>query len=270
MGKIFTIASQKGGVGKTTTALNLSYSLSRFGERVLVVDADPQGGIAIASNLRKKTYKGILQVLKNESKPEDIVIPSKDKTMAVVGAGVLSQEDVLAFEEEVRKGNVGKLISLLAQGFDYTFLDVPGGVGTLVVSMLKISDRVIPILQSRTLSVRTLPSFLKMIQWVIRNFNSDLQMEGILFTMVDQRSPLELKLLEDIKKSLREEIFLKTVIPFDEKFEKASMRSIPIAMLIDGQEAAHSYMQLAMELKERELLSGRRHREEEEHVTGLF
>jgi chromosome partitioning protein len=270
MGKILTIASQKGGVGKTTTTLNLAYSMSRLGGRVLVVDGDPQGGIAVASNLKKKTSLGIVQALRNECDPSEILAYSKDNSLAFVGAGIVEQEDVLFFEDQLNQGNVGNLITGFAEAFDYTFIDIPAGVGALVVSMLKISDRVIMILQPKTISLRTLPSFLKMIHWVIDRFNSSLQLEGVLFTMVNERSSLELNLLGDARKSLPEEIFLKTSIPLDENFEKASMKAMPVAMLGDGQEAARSYMHLAMELKERDLLTAGRRKEEKEHVEGLF
>ena len=87
MARILAVASQKGGVGKTTTALNLSFSLRHMGVKVLIIDADPQGGLAVASNLKKKTKQGMVNVLKGECKPDDIIMFTKNKELAIVGMG---------------------------------------------------------------------------------------------------------------------------------------------------------------------------------------
>ncbi len=269
MGKIITVASQKGGVGKTTTALNLAFGLSRLGGRTLIIDSDPQGGIAIASNLKKKTDRGLIDILKNECAPQDVVMYTRDGTLAVVGVGVLDPLDVVKLENEARRGNLGALVRALAEGFDYAIVDAPAGVGGIVTSMLGASDSVILAVHPRNLSLKTLPSFLKALKWTKRNFNPGLRLEGILLTMFDARNAAEAKALEEIKNVFPEEIFFKTAIPLDGRFEEASLRAVPVSMLPGGQEAARYYLDLTLELKERELFEKMKG-DEDEDATGLF
>jgi len=270
VGGIFAITSQKGGVGKTTTTLNLAYSLSRFGERVLAVDGDPQGGLAISSNLKKRTRQGLVQALRGESRPEELVVLTRSKNLGIIGFGAMEHEDILFFEDQAKKGNVARLLQSLARIFDYTFIDVPAGVGSPVIELLRISERVILLIQPKTLSVRSLPSSLKLIQWIRRNINPGLRMEGILFTMVDRKDPKGLKLMKSLRKRLHELSFFRTVIPFDERYEDASRKSIPIEMLVDGRKTSQAYESLVVELKEKELLSKKKDLDRKEIEKGLF
>jgi len=123
MGKIIAIASQKGGVGKTTTALNLGYCMTRFGSKVLLIDGDPQGGMSIASNLSTQTNLGLMNLVKNTAKANEIVLTTRDKTMGILGLGRLQPDDVLLLENEARTGNLGMLIRTLTKGYDYIIID---------------------------------------------------------------------------------------------------------------------------------------------------
>jgi chromosome partitioning protein len=269
MRRIITIASQKGGVGKTTTALNLGYNLSRLGGRVLIVDGDPQGGITIASNLKKRTTLGIVNVLKKECRPEDIVMTTRENTLSVAGIGAMEPEDVLFFEAEAVKGSLKKLLRDLSQEYSYVIVDAPAGIGGIVTSLLSASDSVIMVVHCRTLSLKTLPSFLKLIQWVQGNHNASLQFEGIIFNMMNGKNPYELQLYDETRKMFPEEAFFRTVVPYDDLFEQASTKSVPIAMIRGGKQPGRFYMELAMELKERELkreMGGDR----DEDIEGLF
>jgi chromosome partitioning protein len=252
MGKIITIASHKGGVGKTTTVLNLGYSLSRFGQKVLLVDSDPQGAIAIVSNLKKRTTKGLMNLLKNESPPGKIIVYTRDKTMGVVGAGELDPEDVLLFEKHARQGNLGKAILSLSEGFDYVFIDAPAGIGTISASLLTISHSVLIPINCRTITVKTLPSFLKLIQKIRKKLNPELKLEGIVVNMAENRETA-IAVLEELTTSFPPAVLFETMIPYDESFERASAKSIPVALLRGGEESARYFMDLAMELKKREI-----------------
>ena len=269
MGKIISIASQKGGVGKTTTALNLGFSLSRFGSRVLLVDGDPQGGMTIASNVKRRTSLGIIDLLKGEHGLSDIVMRSRDRTLSVAGIGRLEPEDIFLLEAAATDGRLGQVLTTIATGFDYVLLDAPAGVGGIVTSLLSVSDSVILVVLCKMLSLKTLPSFLTLTKWVRDHKNPRLKLEGVLFSMMDRRNPLEAELLVEFKSSLPEEIFFKTLIPFEEVIEKASNRSFPVALMPDSQQANKHYIDLALELKEREIAS-QQGGEGDEQATGLF
>lgn len=266
MGKIITIASQKGGVGKTTTALNLGYSLGRFGARVVILDSDPQGGIGISTNLKKVTSLGLINFLQGTTEVKDIVKYTKDRTMAIVGIGTDKPEDVLLLEKEAQNGNLGKSISTLAENVDYVIIDAPAGIGGLVNALFKASSSILIVLNSRILTLKTLPIILKMLTYSQKD-NPDLRLEGIIFTMMNKDNKDEIRMYKEFKKTFPEEVFFKTIIPHDSLFEKASFKSIPIGLLRGGQKAARPYLDLAMELKERELQTEGGIKDEDE---GLF
>jgi len=268
MGKVITISSQKGGVGKTTTTLNLGFSLSRFGNRVLLVDGDPQGGMTIASNVKRRTSLGIIDLLKGGRALSDIIMQTRDRTLSVAGIGRMEPEDVFLLEDWAKDGKLGEVITAIASGFDYVLLDAPAGVGGLVTSLLSVSDSAIVVVLCKTLSLKTLPSFLALTKWVRDHKNPRLKLEGILISMMDRRNPLEAELLTEFKSTLPEEIFFKTIVPFEELIEKASNKSFPVALMPDSQQTNKYYIDLALELKEREMLAHTGG--DDEHVTGLF
>ncbi len=256
MGRVLTVASQKGGVGKTTTALNLGYTLARLGHSVLLVDADPQGGMAIASNLKKRTDAGLVNLLKGDAGPEDIVVSTKDGSMSVVGSGVVVPNDTVRIEDAARDGQLRSAIEGLGDGFDYVFLDAPAGVGGIVTSLLSVSDGVILMLRCRSLVLKSLPIFLKLLRQVRDDHNPKLQLEGALVTMWKGDNELERQTLKELTGSIPEALFFRTVIPEDDNFEHASIKAVPVILLPGGRETARPYLELAMEMKERELLRG--------------
>lgn len=269
MGKIITIASQKGGVGKTTTTLNLGYSLSRFGNRVLLLDGDPQGGMALATNLKKRTDLGLINMLMEGRQPAEIIMHTRDSSLAVAGVGKLEPEDIFMLDEFAKNGKLATAIKSMAAGFDYLLIDAPAGVGGLVTSLLVASDAVIPVVLCRALAIKSLPLLFNLINWVREHKNPRLVLDGVLLTMLDERSNVEGELSREFRASLPDGIFFRTTIHFQDVFEKASVRSVPVGMLNEGQTAAKEYMELAWEVKEHEL-SNRDNGGDDELVAGLF
>lgn len=267
MGKMIIVASHKGGVGKTTTTLNLGFSLSRLGQRVLLIDSDPQGGMSTASNLKRRTTKGFANLLKADATVEQVLIPTKDKRMAVLGSGVVEPEDVFLFEREARKGTFGKMIGQMSEAYDYTLVDAPAGLGTITTALMSASSSVLVPVSCNSIAVRTLPMFLKLIQRIRAKFNPNLLLEGILITMSDGGASCN-EVFQEIQTHFPPSVLFETQIPYDEAYELASLKSIPVGMLTGGEESAQIYMNLAMELKMREMSGSRKEKTDEDE--GLF
>lgn len=265
MGRIVTIASQKGGVGKTTTALNLAYSLSRLGGPVLVVDTDPQGSLTVATNLRKRTGLGLASALRKECAAGDVVMTSRVGGLHIAGAGAADPQEVAAFEQAARSGELCALVKALSAPYAYTVVDAPSGVGCITAALLDASHSIVLPIQPRSLAIKTLPAFVKAVRQA-RVGNPRVRIEGILVTMYDQRNAADQAAMQEIRASFPEELVFRVSVPRDDLFEQASLRCVPAMLLPGGESAARPYFELALELWERD----RVREADDAEVAGLF
>ena len=268
MGTVIAVASQKGGVGKTTTALNLGFSLSRLGSKVLLLDGDPQGGLSFASNVKKRAKGSLVDVLRGRLSARDAVTLTRDGQIGVVSMGCADPSDVDLVERTGRDGLFSGLVAEFARGFDCTLIDVPGGVGSFSRALLAASDRVVGVLTCAALSVRSLPSLLKALQSLGAKDETGPQLAGLVVTMVDTRRDPDRELLARLREKLPPGALFETVIPLDNRFELASLRSLPVAMLPSAAEPARAYMSLAMELRAR--LARSQGESDDDRDVGLF
>ncbi len=249
--KIITIASQKGGVGKSTTALNLGYSLSLLGEKVLIIDCDPRGSTALTCNLKRKNVQGLVQALKGDAETDQLLAHVNGDNLAVAGVGLSEPDDILFFEKEAAEGRLNSLIRHLARDFNYVLIDSPVGVGGIVKAALEASHTFILVINCRATTVKSLPSFFKLTDWVQKVGNPSLVLEGVLITMFDSTNPTEKNILNHFKSQLPGSFFFDILVPYDRNFESANIKSLPIGMLPIGEEAAKPYETLAKELASR-------------------
>lgn len=250
MKKIIAIASQKGGVGKTTTALNLGYSLSMAGEKVLIIDGDPQGGVALSCGLKAKTAKGLVHALRKDlENPADVIEFLRKDQLAVAGVGIEESEDIDFFEKAAESGELGELIKMLAADFDYVLIDAPVGVGSIVKALLAVSDSYIVVINCKAGTVKSLPRLIRLTHWLKNNVNERLELQGILTSMFNSESESEVKIYNHFKARLPAGYFFSLAIPNDPAFEAASIKSLPVAMLNNGKELGAAYMQLALEIQ---------------------
>jgi chromosome partitioning protein len=251
--RIITIASQKGGVGKTTTALNLGHSLGRFGGRTLVVDLDPQNGMSIASNLRNYTKLGLMDYLKQRCAAEEVLAEARDGSMTALGMGDVAPEDIRALEASAWDGSLGLALRELSKGFQHVLIDASAGVGSLVNAPLRVSDGVILVVTCCPIALQSLPSFLRLIQYVASTENPGLTLDGVLLSMVDRSIPAQDKVYGELMEQLPPESVFQTVIPFDARFQGACLDAAPAVMVPGGEGIARIFLDLTIELRQREL-----------------
>lgn len=249
MGKIVSISNQKGGVGKTTTSINLSSNLANMGKTVLIVDIDPQGnagsGLGVPINeLEKTTY----EVLLGDVTPQEAILKSEIENLWILPSNInLSGAEIDLMEKEDKEYSLKKAINHLRKDFDYIFIDCPPSLGILTINALAASDSVLITLQTEYFALEGLSQLMKIISLVKENLNSSLELEGVLLTMYDKRTNLSNQVANDVRNFFKEKVY-NTVIPRNVKLGEAPSFGKPINYYDPDGIGAISYKNLALEL----------------------
>ncbi|MDF1577576.1 MAG: ParA family protein [Desulfobulbales bacterium] len=251
MTRKITVASQKGGVGKTAITVNLAYSLRRLGRKVLIVDGDSQGGVATACRQKIINSKGLVQVLRGKENLAGVAVVLGGDDLAVIGTGASTPEDIVYFEEQAAAGKLAALFNNDLGQYDFVLFDAPVGIGVVTRELFTVSDSFIQVLNCRAGTVITLARLLNLYIWIRKNFNPDLKIEGILFNMLNSSSVIESKIVKQLKSRLPAKLFFDTAIPFDEVFEVAGIKALPLEKLKAGHRVARDFMALAVEVDTR-------------------
>ena len=250
MGRVIAIANQKGGVGKTTTAINLSASLASSGKKVLAIDMDPQGnmssGLGVDKNEVEKTiYERIIGKCKIEcickepieNLSVDVLPSSIDLSAAEIELiGVDNKEYILRDEVEKIKDN-----------YDFIIIDCPPALSMLTINAMTTSDSVIVPIQCEYYALEGLSQLMHTIELVQDRLNPKLEMEGVVFTMYDARTNLSLQVVENVKDNLNQNIY-KTIIPRNVRLAEAPSYGLPINLYDPKSKGTESYMLLAEEV----------------------
>jgi len=251
MARRLAIVSQKGGVGKTTVALNLAVAWAERGRSTLLVDLDPQGGVGLALAQGDAELPGLAELLVGEASAGDVVVATKLPGLRLLTRGRLDPTDVASYEHELAApGVLSGLLDEVEAGSDLVLLDTPSGLGRVTRAALAASGFALLPFQSEMPSLRSVTQILRLIEHVGQTDNGNLRLLGILPTMVEKGSPDALNVLAEIWNGFP--AALETIVPRAEAFARASAEGVPVAFLTgSASPEARRFQLVAEELEAR-------------------
>ncbi|GAB4072007.1 sporulation initiation inhibitor protein Soj [Barrientosiimonas marina] len=249
MGKIISIANQKGGVGKTTSAVNLSASLAHMDNRVLVVDTDPQGNATSGVGINKADMdQCIYNVLVEDLPAENVCVATQVKNLDIIPATIqLSGAEIELVSTISREIRLQKALESLKPLYDYIIIDCPPSLGLLTLNALTSADTVLIPVQCEYYALEGLSQLLNTIRLVQKHLNKSLMIEGVLLTMLDARTNLGLQVIEEVKKYFQDKVY-QSVIPRNIRLGEAPSHGEPIITYDPKSKGAEVYLELAKEV----------------------
>lgn len=249
MAKVIAIANQKGGVGKTTTAVNLSSCLAFKGKKVVIIDVDPQGNTTSGLGVEKKTIdKSIYDVIINNVNIEDALVKTVidnlylcPSNIQLVGAEV---ELVSVISRETR---MKAAIKDIRDKYDFIIIDCPPSLGLLTLNSLTASDTILVPIQCEYYALEGLSQLMNTVDLVQKHLNPELDVEGVVLTMFDARTNLSIQVVEDVKKHFRNKVY-RTIIPRNVRLSEAPSFGLPIILYDPKSKGAECYLELAQEV----------------------
>ena len=249
MGRTIVIANQKGGVGKTTTAINLSASLAESGKKVLLIDMDPQGNSTSGLGIEKdeKEYT-IYELLLGECSIEDCLSESICKDLIVVPSNInLAAVEIELIGTDGKEFILRDSVSSIKDKYDFILIDCPPSLNVLTINAMCTADTVLVPIQCEYYALEGLSQLMHTIELVKERLNPDLEIEGVVFTMYDARTNLSLEVVENVKGNLNQNIY-KTIIPRNVRLAEAPSYGMPITKYDTKSTGAESYRMLAEEV----------------------
>ena len=249
MGRTIAIANQKGGVGKTTTAINLSACLAEKGKKVLAVDMDPQGNMTSGLGVDKDSVENtIYNLIIGESKMEEVLIKNVLENLDIIPTNIdLSGAEIELLDVEEKEYIVRNEIDKIKDNYDFIIIDCPPSLSMLTINAMTTADSVLVPIQCEYYALEGLSQLIHTVELVRDRLNPKLTIEGVVFTMYDARTNLSLQVVENVKDNLEQTIY-KTIIPRNIRLAEAPSYGIPINKYDPKSAGSESYMRLADEV----------------------
>lgn len=247
MGKIISIANQKGGVGKTTTAVTLSSILAKRGKRILLIDADPQGNASSGLGIEKDVENSVYDLLVDDIGAEDVIEDTQIKNLKICPSNInLAGAEVELVSMISREQRLKEKLDKIKDIFDYIFIDCPPSLGLITLNAFTASDSVLIPVQCEYYALEGLGQLLNTVNLVKKHLNKDIEIEGAILTMYDIRTNLSNQVVKEVKKYFDNKVY-RTVIPRNIKLSEAPSYGMPIILYDPKSKGAKYYDKLAKE-----------------------
>ena len=253
MGRIIAVANQKGGVGKTTTSINLAACLAEKGKKVLAVDMDPQGNLTSGLGVDKDSVeKSIYELIIGEVNIKEVINKEVLENLDIIPTSIdLSAAEIELIGVDDKEYILRNAIDQVKDQYDFVIIDCPPSLSMLTINAMTTADSVIVPIQCEYYALEGLSQLIHTVELVKDRLNSKLEIEGVVFTMYDARTNLSLQVVENVKDNLQQNIY-KTIIPRNIRLAEAPSYGLPINKYDPKSTGAESYMRLADEVIERE------------------
>jgi len=249
MGRIISIANQKGGVGKTTTAINLSACLAQAGKKVLVIDFDPQANTTSGLGVDKRSLSAtVYDLLTGDKRVDEVITATMVDNLSLLPTNVqLAGAEIELVSQADREYILRSILVDLKYIYDYILIDCPPSLNILTINALTASDTVLVPIQCEYFALEGLSQLMYTIELIRKNLNKRLELEGVVFTMYDSRTNLSAEVVEEVKSHLEKNVY-RSIIPRNVRLSEAPSHGVPITLYDTKSKGSEAYVSLAQEV----------------------